>query len=262
MSQRREFRESFAETFIDPDPEKQVEPEEITYETPDGKELTAELYDSGVRPSPAVAMIYSPILHIPDKYETYAQFLVSRGYSALIPHHSFSGMEEAIPEFAAAGRWLKERDWIDEDRIAVYGRSAGGHDVYFQLAKYPGLWAAGIVWAGVADMVPLLEWGHIPDHVLARLGDPYDNAEHWWDRSPIRHLSNIEDPLLVMHGTEDEIVPASQARLVYRELHDHGFEEGEDFEFEIYPGLTHGDLDLDGRHRKWKRIDEFLADRV
>ncbi|MFC3960332.1 alpha/beta hydrolase family protein [Halovivax cerinus] len=262
MSRVTEFREVFGETFASDETESPVETREITYETRDGRELTGTIYDSGVRPSPAVAMVYSPILHLPDKYETYGQFLAKRGYTAFVPNHSLSGMEEAIDEFADAGRWLKDRDWIDEDRVAVYGRSAGGHDVYFQLAKYPGLWAAGIVWAGVADMIPLLEWGHIPDHVLRRLGDPYENAEHWWDRSPITHFENIEDPLLVLHGTADEIVPTSQARLVQRRLHSLGFEEGEDFEFDTFAGLTHGDLDADGKYKKWNRIDTFLDDRL
>ena len=257
------FRDAFDKTFGDAEPEERVEPETVTYQTKDdGTELTGRLYRADETPSPAVAMIYSPILHVPDKYETYAQFLVQRGYTAFVPRHSLTGMQEAIPEFAAAGRWLKDQEFVDEDRVAVYGRSAGGHDVYFQLARYPGLWSVGIVWAGVADMVPLLEWGHIPEHVLARLGDPYENAEHWWERSPIRHLSNVEDPLLIMHGTEDEIVPASQARLVYRKLRDNGFAEGEEFEFEVFPGLTHGDLTLDGRHKKWRCIGDFLDRRL
>lgn len=258
------FREAFATTFVDPEPDEYVEPREVTYETDDGDRLGARLYDAGTRPSPAVALLYSPILHLHDKYETYAQFLAKRGYSTLVPEHSLTGMEEAMPEFAAAGRWLKRRDWVAEDRVAIYGRSAGGHDVYFQLARYPGLWAAGVVWAGVADMVPLLEWGHIPEHVLRRLGDPYENAEHWWERSPIRSLDSVTDPLLVLHGTADEIVPASQARLVHRELHDLGFEEGEDgdFEFDTFAGVKHGDLTHDEQHKKWRRIDEFLDRRV
>ncbi|WP_254864686.1 alpha/beta hydrolase family protein [Halovivax gelatinilyticus] len=262
MAQTSSFRTAFRESFLDPDEDSRVEPEEVTYETPDGEELHGTLWDSGVRPSPAVVMLYSPILHVHDAYKTYAQFLVRRGYTAFHPHHSLSGMEEAIPEFAAAGRWLKDREWIDEDRVAVYGQSAGGHDVYFQLSTYPGLWKAGIVWAGVADMIPLLEWGHIPDHVLRRLGDPYENDEHWWERSPITHLDNLEDPLLILHGTADEIVPASQPRLVHRKLTALGFEEGEDYEFDTFAGMKHGDHDDDGEYKKWRRIDEFLEQRV
>lgn len=258
MSSPQSFRTAFTEAFVDPEPDAAISPKEITYDAPDGTELFGRFYDSGRSGSPAVALIYSPILHIDEKYDRYAQFLVRMGYSVLIPEHSLSGMEEAIPEFAAAGRWLRDKDSIDEDRVAVYGRSAGGHDVYFQLATYPGLWAAGIVWAGVADLVPLLEWGEIPEHVLRRLGDPYENAEHWWSRSPIRHLTEIEDPMLILHGTGDEIVPASQARLVYRELRDHGFEEGQDFEFETFAGVKHRDLTLDEKHKKWRRISRYL----
>lgn len=258
MPSQNSFRTAFTEAFVDPDPDTAVSPKEITYESPEGVELFGRYYDSGQAASPAVAMIYSPILHIDDKYDTYAQFLVRMGYSVLIPEHSLSGMEAAIPEFAAAGRWLQEHDSIDEERVAVYGRSAGGHDVYFQLANYPGLWAAGVVWAGVGDLIPLLEWGEIPEHVLRRLGDPYENAQHWWKRSPIRHLADIKDPMLILHGTGDEVVPASQARLVYRELHDLGFEEGADFEFETFAGVKHRDLTLDEKHKKWQRISQFL----
>lgn len=256
------FRQAFRDTFVDPNPDELAQPEWVTYETDDGTELEGKLYRAEVEPSPAVAMLYSPMLYLHDAYETYAQFLVKRGYTAFVPTHSLTGMEEAIPEFAAAGRWLKSREWIDEDRVAVYGRSAGGHDVYFQLATHPGLWAAGIVWAGVADMVPLLEWGHIPEHVQRRLGDPYENAEHWYERSPITHLDSVEDPLLILHGTADEIVPTSQARLVHRRLTELGFEEGVDFEFETYPGLPHKDIGADGAHKKWRRIDAFLEERL
>jgi len=138
--------------YGDVDPGAFASAEYVTYESIDGRDIGALLYDSGERPSAAVVMVHGgPHGRSSKAFDLYAQFLVSRGYSVLQPNYrgstgrgrefkqailgDWGGGEQA--DIARGATWLRERDWIDEDRIAVFGGSYGGYSAYMQLVTYP-----------------------------------------------------------------------------------------------------------------------------
>jgi dipeptidyl aminopeptidase/acylaminoacyl peptidase len=270
-----------APEYGDLDPSTFVGAEYVTYESADGLEIGALCYDSGRRPSPAVVMVHGgPHSASLQSFDKYVQFLVDEGYTVLQPnyrgsigrgrefknaiHGDWGGNEQA--DIAAGARWLADREWIDEDRIAVFGRSYGGYSAYMQLVTYPNLWAAAVAWVGMTDLQALYEESmpHFQATLEEQLGDPEENADLWRERSPITHVENAGAPVFVVHGVNDSRCPISQARRFRAALEALGWVEGPDGDFE-YLELGeegHGSTDADYLLRTFEHVGDFLDRRV
>ncbi|MFW6153438.1 MAG: alpha/beta hydrolase family protein, partial [Halobacteriota archaeon] len=174
-------------------------------------------------------------------------------------HHDWGGGE--AEDIAAAGRWLARQDWVDEDRLLVYGGSYGGYSTYWQLVRYPGLWSAGIAWVGITDLHKLYEdsMPHFQAVLEEQLGDPEEDADLYRERSPITHVEGIEDPILMVHGENDPRCPLNQAQRFRDALVERrGWREGEEFEYVVLTEEGHGTTDLDQKVRAFEIIDEYL----
>lgn len=273
------------ETLIEPeygdiDPDAFVEAEFFTFESHDDTEIEALLYDAGVRPSPAVVMVHGgPPAQDQRAFDQYVQFLTSRGYSVLQVNYrgstgrgrefknslvgDWGGAEQA--DVAEGTKLIAEKDWVDEDRIAVFGGSYGGYSAYMQMLQYPELYAAGIAWIGVTDLHLMYEEAmpHFKTELLEKyMGDPEENHDLWRDRSPIEHVENLAAPLLIVHGVNDSRVPISQARAFREALEDTGYTEGEDFEYEELGEEGHGSTDIQQKIRVFQLMADFLGDRL
>ena len=58
----------------------------------------------------------------------------------------------------------------------------------------------------------------------------------WAERSPINKVDQIHAPLLLLQGTEDKVVPPSQAESMFEALRD----SGRPVALRLYPGEGHG----------------------
>jgi len=271
-------------TLIEPeygdlDPSGFVDCSYETYESHDGLEIEALLYDSGVRPSPAVVKVHGgPYAQDRREFDLEAQFLASRGYSVLAVNYrgstgrgrefknrvnqDFGGDEQG--DIAAGTRWLAAKDWVDEDRIAVTGLSYGGYSTYMQLLQYPDLYAAGIARVGITDFPALYEESmpHFKTLLEDSFGDPEADADRYRERSPTQHVENLSAPLCIVHGVNDPRCPISQARLFRDALDEHGFTEGEDYEYNEFGEEGHASTDTDHTVRSLGIIEEFLERRM
>lgn len=274
------FEVLLAAEYGEVDPDAFVAAEYVTYESIDGREIGALLYDSGERPSPAVVMVHGgPHARSSKAFDLYAQFLVSRGYSVLQPNYrgstgrgrefkqailgDWGGGEQA--DVARGNLWLREQDWIDEDRIAVFGGSYGGYSAYMQLVTYPSLWTAGVAWIGITDLPALYEESmpHFQSMLEQQLGDPEANADLWESRSAITHVENIQARVFVIHGVNDPRCPISQARRFKSALEERrGWTEGEDFEYEELSEEGHGSTDVSQKIRAFELLGDFLDRRL
>lgn len=275
--------------YGDLDPGGFVEAEHVTYQSTgtdatfgsegEAFEIEGLLYDSGERPSPAVVHVHGgPHWRASRTFDTYAQFLVSRGYTVFQPNYRGSigrsrAFETAIrgdwggleqEDVALAGRWLERRDWIDEDRIAVYGASYGGYSVYMQLVKHPEQWTTGIAWGGITDLPALFDavMPHYRTIMRRQMGDPESNADLWVERSPLTHVENVERPILMIHGVNDARCPVDQARSFRRALEERGMQAGEAFVYEEFGDRGHRSTAVDGRIRGLELVADFLDDRL
>ncbi|MCO8256499.1 prolyl oligopeptidase family serine peptidase [Haladaptatus sp. AB618] len=275
------------ETLIEPvygdiDPETFTDAEYVTFESHDGTEIGGLLYDSGERPSKAVVKVHGgPASQDLRSFKRRTQFFLDRGYTVLEVNYrgstgrgrefknsligDWGGAEQ--DDVAEGARWLRNKDWIDEDEVIVYGGSYGGYSAYWQMVRYPELYAAGIAWVGVTDLHDMHEntMPHFQTGLMEKyMGDPDENHDLYRERSPVEYTENLSSPLLMVHGVNDRRVPVSQARLFRDALEEDGFVKGEDEDFE-YVELGeegHGSTDIEQKIRSMELVADFLDRRV
>ncbi|UUZ61877.1 alpha/beta hydrolase family protein [Nocardioides sp. B-3] len=108
---------------------------------------------------------------------------------------------------------------VDDDRIALMGRSMGGGVVMKALIASPGLVQAASLWASVSSLE-----GETFDHFIRRDDDsrgaaivtahglPEDEPDFWAAASARPYLSTITEPVLIVHGRVDDTCPPRWAR--------------------------------------------------
>lgn len=151
--------------------------------------------------------------------------------------------EDVINAVKALRRWDGP---VDDDRVAVTGRSMGGGVVYNVLAVRPGLVDAGVVWAPVSsDAVDNFERWIRPDpgrdtlarRIIDAYGDPARprNTEFWDEASPRTYVDEITEPVLIHHGSADDTCPIRWSRATARAMR----QADVDVSLEVYQGEGH-----------------------
>ncbi len=138
---------------------------------------------------------------------------------ALDGHWGIADVQDCV----AAAQFLADRGDVDPDRLLIRGGSAGGFTVLSALA-FHDTFAAGASSYGVADLTALAEDTHkFESRYLDNLVGPYPEAREIYEqRSPINHLDGFDKPMIVLQGSEDEIVPPAQSRMIVAALEARG----------------------------------------
>jgi len=125
-----------------------------------------------------------------------------------------------LQDCVAAARYLVERGRVDGDRLLIRGGSAGGYTTVCALT-WTDVFAAGATYYGIADLEPFAmgdthKFESRYEHTL--IGPWPEAADLYRARSPIHACDMIRTPMLVLQGTDDEVVPPSQAELIVQAL--------------------------------------------
>jgi dipeptidyl aminopeptidase/acylaminoacyl peptidase len=275
-----------AQAAVEHDPYEELEIEALLYDSGQRRESEAlpssRAQSARERPSPLIVNPHGgPRSADFRSFDLYTQFLVSRGYSVLqVNYRGSSGWGRSFVEslyedwggaeqgdVAVAAERVIDRDWIDEDRVVVFGGSYGGYSAYWQMVQYPELYDAGIAWIGLTDLEDMFEntMPHFRTELMEKnMGTPEENPELYEERSPVTHAENLAAPLLLVHGVNDRRVPVSQARIFRDRLEELGYEGGEggDFEYEELGEEGHASTDQDQKARMFRILDGFLDRRV
>ncbi|MBV9852730.1 MAG: alpha/beta hydrolase [Armatimonadetes bacterium] len=148
-----------------------------------------------------------------------------------------------IHDAKRAVRWLRAhaREYhLDPERIGAWGHSAGGHlaallGVSGDAPELEGVADTGGVSSRVQAVVALSapsdlrypgEWNPWPASVLAQLfGGPVEQRRELAHlASPVTHVRPGVPPFLIVHGEQDDVVPAAQGERLYRALCEAGGE--------------------------------------
>jgi acetyl esterase/lipase len=152
-----------------------------------------------------------------------------------------------LEDVHAAVGWVRDNAvlyGLDADRVFLWGDSAGGHLAL--LAALTGAAAqAAVAWFPVTDLLglpsDLAEAGGVPDlgpdsREARLLGAPAASVPDLARQaSPVSHAHPGAPPILLQHGTADDLVPAAQSVRLAEALR----QAGAEVELDLVPGTTH-----------------------
>lgn len=136
-----------------------------------------------------------------------------------------------INDQAMAAREILKWDFVDPERIAVWGWSGGGSATLNLMFQHPEIYKTGISIAAVANQLTY-------DNIYQEryMGLPQENREDFIAGSPITYAKNLKGNLLYIHGTGDDNVHYQNAEMLINEL----IKYNKQFQFMPYPNRTHG----------------------
>lgn len=150
--------------------------------------------------------------------------------------------------------------------MVAFGDSYGGYSAYMQMLTFPDLYAAGAAWGGITDLESLLDetTPRYRQMIQQYFEDPEDRLEELRERSPVSKAENLSAPLCIVHGTNDQTLPVSQARSLRCALEEQGFDEGRDGDFEYYEleGEDHESVYGSNRYRLNQKLIGFFQRRI
>lgn len=253
-----------------------VEPELIRYPARDGRTVPAYLY----RPTRFAGKrgVLVSIHGGPDHqerpsymYDGLYQYLLSNGVAILVPnfrgsrgygksnirliHRNWGGSD--LDDFAGAVDYLRAQDWVDPERIGLFGGSYGGFAVLSCLSRLPELgWAAAVDWCGPSNLVTLARlapptWR---TRVLTMIGDPDQDEKGLLSRSPVTSVDNIAAPLMIIQGANDPRVPKSESDQIVERLRARSIE----VRYDVYPDEGHGFSRRENQVKAFSDSAEFL----
>ncbi len=154
----------------------------------------------------------------------------SNGYGRAFREEFLLGFaDQDIEDYASAVAYMESLDYVDPDRIGIWGSSYGGTLSVYSLLKKPGLFQAGVAAASAVDPV----FFGTDDVAIVRT--PQTEPEVF-ERKAIKYAANLEDKLLFIHGMQDHVVPFKTTATLADEL----IKQGKNFDFAFAPGATHG----------------------
>ena len=255
----------------------------VRWTTRDGKELSG--YLSVPAGAPALEAAKLPLVVYPHggpeardhlTFDPWVQYLTARGYAVFQPNFRGSdGFGRAFAE-SGYGQWgramqdditdgvqmLAAQGTVDLQRACVVGASYGGYAALAAAALTPDLFRCAVSVAGISDLEDFIgwrkrNWGSDSEgytYWLTAIGDPDRDEQKLREVSPARLVDRIEIPVLLIHGTDDYVVPLAQSRAMKKALDAAGIEsELVELEGEGHSGWTNG-----SEMRALAKIDAFL----
>lgn len=203
-------------------------------------------------------------------FNTTEQVMAANGYMVLQPN--FRGSTGRGEKFATANQndWgdgdykddmsgvqaMVDKGWADAERLGAFGWSYGGYMTMWidtQTDRFKAI-SPG---AGLPDLYSMYSQTDIHRYLTMFLGmkAPWDNFQEYWDHSPMKYVSNVKTPTMILHGQADTRVPIAQAEEFYQAL----YEKHVPVEYVTYPRENHGFVEPRHIQDRWQRYLVFFG---
>ncbi|HVU13392.1 MAG TPA: S9 family peptidase [Phototrophicaceae bacterium] len=263
------------------DPADMVIPELIHYKTHDGRDIPAWLYrpkgDSGDGSGkfPVILSIHGgPEAQERPRYmyNGLYQYLLNRGFGILAPnirgstgygisyqkliHRDWGGAE--LKDIEHAAKYLQALDWVDNNRIAVFGGSFGGFATLSAATRLPDYWAAAVDLVGPSNLLTFVN--SVPPHWRSMMrnwvGDAEDDHDLLVERSPITYVDQIKAPMLVIQGAKDPRVNKAESDQMVERIR----KNGGDVRYYVDENEGHGATRRENAIKWYRMVSEYLEE--
>lgn len=259
-------------------PDDLVEATVVRFKSYDGLEIPALLYKpKGLKKGekvPALVQVHGgPGGQTRLNYSSSYQYFVNHGYAILcVNNRGSSGYGKTfyaaddkkhgdvdLKDCIAGKQYLQTLDFVDADKIGIYGGSYGGYMVMAALAFAPEEFDVGVNLFGVTNWLRTLKsippwWASFRDALYTEMGDPVKDSVALYNKSPLFHADKITKPFIVLQGSNDprvlqvesdEIVEAARAN-------------GVPVEYVVFPDEGHGWVKKENQIKSAESILQFL----
>jgi dipeptidyl aminopeptidase/acylaminoacyl peptidase len=254
-----------------------VSPKDVSFRSFDGLEIPGFLFRprdaSPEHPVPAIVYPHGgPTSSYADQWDGHAQYFLEKGYAWLAVN--FRGSTGYGREFErlnhgdwgvgdtkdclAGADFLRTLDWVDGDRLGIFGASYGSYLALSAVTDDPEhRFRCAALKYGDCDIVTSWAQGDregVQD-LERMMGPPAAARAAYRAGSPVNRLANVEVPLLIGHGALDLRVNPRQSEELTAELKRLG---GKTYEYVVYPTEAHGLLRAGPQIDFYQRLERFL----
>jgi dipeptidyl aminopeptidase/acylaminoacyl peptidase len=110
---------------------------------------------------------------------------------------------------------MAEKDFVDENRMAVTGGSYGGYLTTW-VVGHTERFKAAVSQRGVYSLISFYGTSDVPSLISGEFdAHPWEDHQLLWEHSPLAHAHKIKTPLLILHAENDYRVPIEQAEQLF-----------------------------------------------
>ena len=144
--------------------------------------------------------------------------------------------------------YLKSLPFVDAERMGVHGWSFGGFMTTSLMLKYPEIFKVGVAGG------PVIDWNMYEIMYTERyMQSPQLNPEGYKQANLLDKVSNLKGKLLMIHGTDDDVVVWQQSiKFITKSI-----DQGVQVDYFVYPNHKHNVLGKDRVHLMQKITDYF-----
>lgn len=194
---------------------------------------------NGEPPFPLVVMPHGgPFVREGVRFDSWAQLLANNGFMVLQPQYRGSHnygldfyktafIEESEAGFAMqddkddGALYLIEQGLVDPNRMAMFGWSYGGYAALVASMRTPQIYQCAVAGAAVSD--PIMQVNYYR-YRIDGVGKT-EQLNTWGGAySPFKEVANVNIPLFVIHGENDQRVPIDHSRKLIKKLENLGIE--------------------------------------
>jgi len=209
-------------------------------------------------------------------FDWITQALANEGYLVVQPQFRGSAGFGRTHRDAGHGEWgrkaqddvtdvlnsLVKQGISDPDRVCIVGASYGGYSALAGGAFTPDLYKCVVSFAGVADLPQMMK-------TEKREHGSYHWVISYWEKvmskgvrdndflkeiSPVNHADKFKAPVLLIHGSKDDVVPPKQSAIMYKALK----KAGKKVQHKVLKDETHHLINHKTRVEFLKLTTEFL----
>ncbi len=206
-------------------------------------------------------------------FDPEVQFLASRGYAVFQPNYRGStgyGKKFVVKSFKEWGRtmqddltdgvaWLIKKGYADPKRVGIYGGSYGGYATLAGLAFTPDLYACGVDYVGVSNLLTFMNtmppyWKPEIEKMYAMVGNPKTETDMLKRASPVFSADKIKAPLFVAQGAQDPRVNIAESNQIVESLRKRGVA----VQYLVKDNEGHGFHNEENRFDFYEQMEAFL----
>ncbi len=152
-----------------------------------------------------------------------------------------------------AAKKLGNLDYINKDRIGIWGWSYGGFMSTNAILKGNDVFSMAIA------VAPVTSWRFYDTIYTERyMTTPQENPTGYDENSPINHVDKLKGKYLLVHGTGDDNVHVQNTMRLIEAL----VQENKQFDWALYPDKNHGIYGGNTRLHLYTKMTDFIKENL